>query len=1168
VLEAMEVIDRDDDGDQEDDDNSDVDYSTEEDSARGEKTFSGYRRTRGGVRALRARIQAETEQLPPEVGIHVPADVQSALANAFEGAQQEGLSEQATHQLRSVVTGELSDMFRTVLSNDPPASVEPIKVEMRPGIEEIRNVRRQYKPEAVQFMDGFMRQLKELGYVEEEPFATMSSPAHVVRKPGVDPDEPLDRKYRLTVDLRKVNEFTVPMVYPLPHPDSFGAAVVGKRYFGKLDLFNGYWQLPLHPDSQRYFCIQTDKSVYRSHRLIQGSRNATGPFQATMVKVLGDLVGKACLVFVDDILVFGKTEREFVANWIAILRALNAVGLKVNAKKTLFYAEEVLFCGKLYSSEGVRFNPAFVEAVTKMAKPETAAELRTYIASANWMRAGIPDYAKLVLPLQDLLKEALRLLVRDKIDGKADARKRGSNTRQAAASRIYLADVGWTAQHDEAFMQLNAQIAYNVMVAHPDPGKVLCVYTDASDNHWAGVVTQCEPEELGKPTMEQRHQPLAFVSGTFSGSQLRWPTVEKEGFALKETCLRTEHILQRPGGFEVYTDHRNLEFIYSSDPMSTERRQAADRIERWKVIMRGFKYRIHHVAGEANVVADMLSRWAARARDGAGESPVEATVRALAARARQEAAPGEQLVDSDAEDGGDPGMERPGEDQQPLRPPTVAELKDWQERLPASVRRKAVKNDDGLWTTVKGQIIIPNDEERWYQLFKLAHSNGGHRGAGTTARWLQQRFHWTGLTSSVRRFVKACAVCAKTRGAKVVRRGWLGTPRAYAPNKSIHFDYMFVRTATDDTPGGAEYILVIVDSFSKYAELVAAPAADARHAAEALLSWFARNGVVRHWTSDQGSHFVNQTLERLRELTRAEHHVTAVYAPWSNGQVERVNGTIQAMMRAIMLDARLPGHHWPYVLPTVMSIYNNAPSTALGGYAPITVFSARPATSPLDVVFDTAADAQLRQLAVAMTPEGVKGYVDQLQREIDELHRVVREVQQPDEPDRGGSPGDGIVVGDLVLTARLGARVTDKTAPYWEGPAVVTSVVNQRRYRVRDIANGREQELHACHLKKYAGKDTPITNELRDIAAHGGRGYIVEAVTDHRFVGNEPQLLIQWEAYEAPTWQKARDIFTDVPALVQRYVRALKNKSQRDRLAAALEATATRPARPRARGRR
>ncbi|ETV78978.1 hypothetical protein H257_07762 [Aphanomyces astaci] len=100
-------------------------------------------------------------------------------------------------------------------------------------------------------------------------------------------------------------------------------------------------------------------------------------------------------------------------------------------------------------------------------------------------------------------------------------------------------------------------------------------------------------EDLALPASDQRHEPLAFLSGSFRGASGRWPIVEKEAFAVVESCKRLEYLLIRPGGFRLFTDHRNL----------------AHKLQRWALTMTAFPYVVECVAGEENLWADLLSRW-------------------------------------------------------------------------------------------------------------------------------------------------------------------------------------------------------------------------------------------------------------------------------------------------------------------------------------------------------------------------------------------------------------------------------------------------------------------------------------------------------------------------------------------------------------------------------
>ena len=133
---------------------------------------------------------------------------------------------------------------------------------------------------------------------------------------------------------------------------------------------------------------------------------------------------------------------------------------------------------------------------------------------------------------------------------------------------------------------------------------------------------------------------------------------------------------------------------------------------------------------------------------------------------------------------------------------------------------------------------------------------------------------------------------------------------------------------------------MLLDDFSRFAECIAFEAANAAHVqvVTALLDWFKRFGIVHQWSSDQGSHFVNDITGMAQlaadRLVRADHHFTLAYAPWSNGRVpvpveRRVNRWIKKLMTAIMMDAlaQLPEDEWwYYILPDVNFLLNHTPT--------------------------------------------------------------------------------------------------------------------------------------------------------------------------------------------------------------------------------------------------
>ena len=1181
----------------------------EDRGSRGHWAGGSWRRT---VHARRMAVMAEPEEdeLPPAFAEHDSSEVKVALEKTLDSAEEAGLPAPQAKRLRKAVLGPMADAFRLHLSNDPPARVPPIKVKVDDEVFKMkRQGRRRYSPIDSLFMKMTMQRLEKFGFVFKNSFATVTSPAYPVTKADVDPSAPLEQRKRLTVDLRAVNRHTVPIKYPLPRLETFVETVAGARFFGKMDLSNGYWQLPLDESCQEYFSIETDAGVWTPRRLIQGSRNAAGPFQAVMVNVLGDMVNTACVVYIDDILIYAKTAEEFVTNWINVMQRLNDVGLKISAKKTTFYAPEVKFCGRIFSASGVRFDDEYVAAVTKMAKPITAAELRSYLASANWLRMAIYNYAELAEPLQQLLTESLRRL---------------PGVTKSEAKKALLADTGWNDTHDQAFAKLNAAIANAAVLAYPDDDLVTCVFTDASKFHWAGVVTQVPREDLDKPLLQQRHRPLAFVSGSFRGSQLNWPTVEKEGFGIVETCKRLSYILQRPGGFVLHTDHNNLKYLFNPDTRVTDgTRAAADRIERWIVTMRGFQFSIQHVPGVDNLLADLLSRWAVPVP----EDEIVAKVAAIRRQSerlraikdkqkRQDAVRGEAVAKEARQDAGEGEAVRAGQRQDAVEGEAVADKR----RLDASKgeavdkkqaaegtsgtrkRRKPdatppatatdqfaldnavrfgvedapseveitrvqrtvitgeLKERLGLTATEGGtlvdqasKIFVPDSNCLRLRLCVVAHQGpGGHRGTDTTLTWIKDRFTWPNMDRDVAMFCRSCLHCVRVRGGKVVPRPWLDTPRATERNQILHFDYMEVRKPEALTADKLKYVLVLMDGFSRFVELVPTASATAAATADALLAWFGRYGVVRQWVSDQGTHFLNEVMERLAGRLGVQHRFTATYAPWSNGQVERVNREIREILTTLRLETRLTEDQWPNLLPVVTSVLNNTPTAVLNGIAPRTAFLGLPATSPLDVVFQTEA-RDFAQPAATLSKDDFKRKVEELRQLMYAIHESVTQAPARLRKDPRGAKEVDFDVGDFVLVAKLGPGAKDKTLARWEGPARVIRQENPRVFVVRDLVTLRERTLHCAYLKRYADRELHVTPQLLEFIAHGGSGYVVEAIVDHRKHHGKWQLKIKWEGFEdagEDSWEPLERLIADVPALVRTYVKTISDKEARATLTA------------------
>lgn len=136
--------------------------------------------------------------------------------------------------------------------------------------------------------------------------------------------------------------------------------------------------------------------------------------------------------------------------------------------------------------------------------------------------------------------------------------KNGKRTKRSIKS-ISLTSLGWKSEHEATFLGLQKTLCHHVKLAHRRPHLTLCIYTDASEKLWAGIVTQCEPSELSRTDPDQCHQLLSF-SGKFTKTELGWTTFEKRDMPSLR-CL--------PGSTTCYNANHSYESLRTTEIFSS-----------------------------------------------------------------------------------------------------------------------------------------------------------------------------------------------------------------------------------------------------------------------------------------------------------------------------------------------------------------------------------------------------------------------------------------------------------------------------------------------------------------------------------------------------------------------------------------------------------------------
>jgi hypothetical protein len=209
---------------------------------------------------------------------------------------------------------------------------------------------------------------------------------------------------RFCVDYRKLNAVTVKDAHPLPHCKDVFDALQGAKMFSTLDLKSGYWQMPMSPNSIPKTAFTCFRGLFEFTRLPFGLVNAPGPFQRAMNQVLSGLIGRNCMVYIDDIVVYSKNASDHAHDLEEVFQRLSGVGLQLKPSKCAFELPKVELLGHVVSAEGISPLPSKVEAIVNLEPPTNQKAIRSFLGMAYY-RDHIANYATIALPLTELTKK-------------------------------------------------------------------------------------------------------------------------------------------------------------------------------------------------------------------------------------------------------------------------------------------------------------------------------------------------------------------------------------------------------------------------------------------------------------------------------------------------------------------------------------------------------------------------------------------------------------------------------------------------------------------------------------------------------------------------------------------------------------------------------------------
>ena len=666
--------------------------------------------------------------------------------------------------------------------------------------------------------------------------------------------------------------------------DAIGEA--NASYFTVLDLASGFWQIPLHAETKHKSSFITQQGQYQWNRLPFGLSNATTTFQMTMSKVFSGLIFKSVLVYVDDIIVYSPTFEKHIEDLENVFARLRQHNLTLKPSKCHFAAKQVDYLGHVISKYGTKPNPSKTAVIDTYPVPKNKTEVRRFNGMSGFYRKYIRDFSSLAHALNNLLKND--------------------------------SEWEWTEKCENSFKEIKRQLVNAPILAYPDTNKEFILTTDASGQALGYILSQKDNEE--------NERVIAYGGRALRKSERNYPITELEGLAIVEG-IKAYHPYIANSHFTIVTDHMALKYLMNV-------KADTGRIARWALALQGYDYTVIHRKGVANTNADALSR---REYDPEKEVETKADTPPFIDMLPVETV--RTVFDYDTDEPNKEGYIDPavqatvtiasliggsiGEAQKECK--EVGPMYDYLSNndLPDDdklARMIVLESDqygigDGTLYHIfsprtKGvlkmdkiinQLVVPVTLRP--QILSEYHDSlvgGGHQGFDRTYHAIKSKYYWKGMHAQVDSYVRTCKQCQLSKRSHNSRPAPLHPMPVAAIFQRWHMDFL---GPLKKAGGGEQYILLVVDSFSRWCEAFALKDQKATTVATILYEQiFTRYGAPRELISDRGANFMSKLVMALCKLFEVKRHHTSAYHPQTNAACERMNSTIGQALRVYVKD--------------------------------------------------------------------------------------------------------------------------------------------------------------------------------------------------------------------------------------------------------------------------
>ena len=939
-------------------------------------------------------------------------------------------------------------------------------LQMKINLHDTTPVQKQYTsmprplyPEVKQHIEDLLNK----GWIKRS-FSNYSSPVVCVRKK--------DGTLRLCIDYRQLNQRTVPDRHPLPRVKDTLESLGGNEWFSLLDQGRAYHQGFIAEEHRHMTAFVTPWGLYEWERIPFGLTNAPGGFQRYMEQCLEGLRDSMCIPYLDDIIVFSPTFEMHLDHVKQVLQRLRENGIKLKPRKCELFKKEVKYLGYVVSGQGYRTDKSNVRVIEALKDfcPKTVGDIRHILGLLNYYRKFIENFAQIARPLFELLQ------TKTKMNG--DQKHKGcrmQKTNQSSSNE----KIEWIAYHQDALNKLLDCLTTPPVLAYPRYDMPFILHTDASSSGLGAVLYQRQ---------EGKMRVISYASRTLSPSErnYHYHSGKLELLALKwAVCEEFRDILHYAPEFTVYTDNNPLTYI-----MTTAKLNATT--HRWVSELSEFNFHIKYRPGKVNVDADFLSRMpinieeymtkctktvqpdvlpAAVITSNCSGTNETAWVAALSNNTSNFDLQENELLNPQSHHSFNPQAIREAQERDKVVAPILKHKLSCQppsreDRHRFSKRSKVLLRDwnklyidtDGILrrrTPEHAQIVLP---EKFYPIiYRELHDENGHLGSDRVFDLASQRFYWPHMKADIEHYTTKVCKCLKQRRPNKPPRAPMQSIITTQPFEVIALDFLHLERSS----GGFEYVLVIMDHFTRYAQAYPTRDKSGKTAATKLYDDFIlRFGFPARVHHDQGGEFENQLAKGLENLCGIKHSRTTPYHPQGNGMVERFNQTLLAMLRTLPETKKA---NWKNYVNKLTHAYNTTRHAATG-FAPFYLLFGRHPRLPIDLIFKMNCGSS------GNNKVNYPDYVKKWKRAMREAYEIAAKHSKTSQ-DKGKKRYDRRVhqstleEGDRVLVRNLRERGgPGKIRSYWESNVyrVVKRIEDSPVYQVVQDSS-KDSQLRTLH---------------------------------------------------------------------------------------------------------